>query len=143
VFLPAEIFDMKKTILPLLLTVAISCSHKLSPDHSWTNQRWVLIEMKGVPVQLSGGSRDAYISFFPENNSFTGNGGCNRVNGNYSINKSSIHFTEVASTKMSCSDIGFEQAFLSTLDRVNRFEQRDNRIHLKRDKEVVLILEAR
>ncbi|MEI9810120.1 MAG: META domain-containing protein [Bacteroidota bacterium] len=64
-------------------------------------QRWVLVEMKGVPVQQSGGRNDAYVNFEVNEKRFRGNGGCNQINGKYSIDKSTIQFSEVISSKMS------------------------------------------
>ena len=92
-----------KYLFTLFLSVAfIACTHKLSPDASWSGRRWVLTEMKGVPVQLSGGRRDAYINFDVVEKKFTGNGGCNQISGSYTLDKKDIHFGEVMSTKMSC-----------------------------------------
>jgi len=71
--------------------------------------------IKGVPVQLSGTRRDAYLTFMPGEKRFSGNAGCNTINGNYQIEKTRIHFSEIISTKMSCPDIGFETAFLQTM----------------------------
>jgi heat shock protein HslJ len=99
--------------------------------------------MKGVPVQLSGGRRDAYINFDIVEKRFTGNGGCNQINGGYTLEKNDIRFTDVASTKMSCEDIAFENAFLSTLSSVDGYEQRGDDLLLKRKKEVLLRLTAR
>ena len=128
-----------------LITIAtfISCSPKLSPDHSWGRDRWVVTEMKKVPVQLSGGRRDAYINFDPNGKKFSGNGGCNQISGNYSLDKKNIHFTEVISTKMSCEDIAFENSFLSLLNTVDRYEVRGNDLLLKRKREVLLVLSAK
>jgi heat shock protein HslJ len=126
-----------------LLIACLNCSPRLAPDSSWSGRRWVLTELKGVPVQLSGGRRDAFINFEPIDKRFTGNGGCNQVSGNYSLDKNNIHFTEVISTKMSCEDIAFENTFLSTLNSVDRYEQRGNDLLLKRKREVVLRLSAR
>lgn len=138
---------MNKLILGLGMAIVAgfsACSPKLSPDRNWDNRRWVVIELKGVPVQQSGNSRDAHIIFHPENSTFAGNGGCNRISGNYSLDKDEIDFMNVTHTMMSCADIGFEQAFLSNLDRVNRYEEAaGNRLHLKRGNDVIIILEER
>ena len=99
--------------------------------------------MKGVPVQLSGGRRDAYINFEAAEKRFTGNGGCNQVSGNYSLEKKNIHFGEVISTKMSCEDIQFENTFLSTLNSIDHYEQRGNDLLLKKKKDVLLRFTAR
>ena len=99
--------------------------------------------MKGVPVQLSGGRRDAYITFDPIEKRFSGNGGCNQMSGNYTLDKSEIRFGEVITTKMSCEDIAFENTFLSTLNSINHYEQRGDDLLLKRKKEVLLRFSAR
>ena len=129
--------------LPALL-LTIACNHAMAPDSGWADQRWTVIEMRGVPVQLSGTNRDAYIVFTPGEKRFGGNGGCNHISGNYTIDKKNIRFGEVISTKMACADINFETTFLSTLDKVNHFEQKDNTTMLLKDgNEVLLILHRR
>ena len=127
----------------LLLVACLDCTPKLSPDSNWAGRRWVLTEMKGVPVQLSGGRRDAYINFEAAEKRFTGNGGCNQVSGNYSLDKKNIHFGEVISTKMSCEDIQFENTFISTLNSIDHYEQRGNDLLLKKRKDVLLRFTAR
>jgi len=132
-----------KYVFSLIITATfLSCSPKLS-DSRWGRSRWVLTEMKGVPVQLSGGRRDAYINFDPHEKRFSGNGGCNQMSGNYSLDKKNIHFGEVISTKMSCEDITFENTFLSTLNTVDRFEVKGNDLRLKRNRKVLLVLSAK
>ncbi|MGZ8518426.1 MAG: META domain-containing protein, partial [Chitinophagaceae bacterium] len=127
----------------LLVLTSFSCSPKLAPDAGWGRGRWVLVEMKGVPVQQSGGRKDAFINFEVDQKKFRGNGGCNQVNGNYSVEKNTIKFSEVISTKMSCNDIDFENAFLSNLGNVNRHEMKGEDLLLKRKREVLLVLRAK
>ena len=133
---------MKYLFALIVITAFAGCSPKLS-DTTWGRNRWVLTEMKKVPVQLSGGRRDAYINFEQREKRFSGNGGCNQISGNYSLDKKAIHFSEVISTKMSCEDISFENTFLSTLNTVDRYEVKGNDLLLKRRREVVLVLSAR
>jgi len=134
---------MKYFFALLTAVTCLNCSPRLSSDSGWGRDRWVLTEMKKVPVQLSGGPRDAYINFEPREKRFSGNGGCNHISGNYTLDKKSIHFGEIISTKMSCEDIAFENSFLSTLNRVDRYEVRGNDLLLKRRKEVLLVLSAK
>ena len=131
---------MKYSFLVIIIITAFKCSPKLSPDSGWGHQEWVVVEMKGVPVQQSGGRRDAHISFDVMAKRFSGNGGCNQINGNYSLDKKEIKFTEVLSTKMSCNDIEFENTFLSTLSSIDRYEVRGNDLLLKKSKETRLVL---
>ena len=125
------------------LLAVISCSPKLSADYGWDNKRWVLVEMKEVPVQLSGGTRDAYIEFLPREKSFSGNGGCNHITGSYTIEKSELKFTNVASTKMACPDLPFENTFLTALNEVNKYELKDDVMLLKDRNKVLLMFRPR
>jgi len=130
-----------KNLLALLIVIsAVKCTPKLSPDAGWGHQNWVVVEMKGVPVQQSGGRRDAHIVFEVAEKRFTGNGGCNQINGNYMLDKNEIRFTDVISTKMSCNDIEFENTFLSTLSGIDRYEVRGNDLLLKKKRETLLVL---
>jgi heat shock protein HslJ len=135
-----SIKNMKYLFLAIFVITAFKCSPKLSPDSGWGHQEWVVVEMKGVPVQQSGGRRDAHISFDVATKKFSGNGGCNQVNGNYSVDKKTIKFTEVLSTKMSCNDIEFENTFLSTLSSIDHYEVRGSDLLLKKNKETRLVL---
>jgi heat shock protein HslJ len=134
---------MKYLFFTAVVITAFNCSPKLSPDSGWGHQEWVVVEMKGVPVQQSGGRRDANITFDVATKRFSGYGGCNQVNGNYNVDKKEIRFTEVLSTKMSCSDIEFENTFLSTLNSIDRYEVRGSDLLLKRSKETRLVLRPR
>jgi heat shock protein HslJ len=134
---------MKYLFTLIVLIAGVSCTHKLSPDANWSGRRWVLTEMKGVPVQLSGGRRDAYINFDPGAKTFTGNGGCNQISGGYRLEKEKIHFGEVMSTKMSCDDIQFENTFLSTLNSIDHYEQNGDELLFKKKKEVLLRFSVR
>jgi heat shock protein HslJ len=134
---------MKYLVALVIMVGSVGCSPKLSPDTGWGHQRWVVVQMKGVPVQQSGGRRDAFISFETTEKKFTGNGGCNQLSGNYSIEKNTIRFSEVISTKMSCNDIEFENTFLSVLGTVDRYEVNGNDLLLKRKRETVLVLRTK
>src|SRR6186997_2518703 len=131
---------MKYLFLVVIVITAFKCSPKLSPDSGWGHQEWVVVEMKGVPVQQSGGRRDAHIAFDVAAKRFSGNGGCNQVNGNYSVDKKEIRFNEVLSTKMSCNDIEFENTFISILGSIDKYEIKENDLLLKKKKEIMLVL---
>ena len=133
---------MKYLLLFFIAGVTFNCTPRLSPDAGWGNQRWVVVEMKGVPVQQSGGRRDAFIRFEVPDKRFSGNGGCNQINGNYSLDKNELKFSEVISTKMSCNDIDFENTFLNTLGTVDHYEIRGTDLVLKDRRETVLVLRS-
>lgn len=131
------------TILSIL-TTAITCSPKWAPDHYWAEKRWVVTEMKGVPVQLSGSKRDAFIEFSWTDKKFTGNGGCNSLSGTYELDKKKdIQFKDIVTTKMSCADIAFENTMLTLLRDVDGFEMEDDKLLLKDNKKTVLVLSGK
>lgn len=135
-----------KKILPIALFATLiisSCSPKLSPDYSWAQKRWVLVEMKGVPVQLGGGGRDAHLEFTPAEKRFAGNGGCNHISGTYTLEKKDLRFNDVIATKMACADISFETTFLNTLKDVDRYQVDGNQLKLKDGRKVILVLQSR
>ena len=124
-----------------LLACIYSCSPRLSPDHSWGERKWVLFEIKGNPVQLSGTDKDAHLVFFAADKRYGGSGGCNRINGVYFINKNNkLNFGETASTKMLCPDQAFENNFLTALKTIDNYTLEDNIMSLKHGKDVVMKL---
>lgn len=124
------------------LVVLVSCSPKLSPDSYWQDKKWVVREVNGTPVQLSGTNRDAHLNFSPADKRFTGSGGCNRISGTYEITTSGrIDFSDPTRTRMACDDIAFEDNFLNLLERVDRFTVENNRMYLKDNNRVLLVLE--
>ena len=135
---------MKQLILAgIVLAFFSSCSPRIAPDKYWSGKRWTLTEMKGVPVQLSGTRRDAFIEFNESEKKFYGNGGCNQLNGTYTLEKKNIQFRDVISTKMSCPDIEFENLFLNVLNDVDRFEMENDDLLLKDGRKVVLRFRVR
>lgn len=134
---------MKRLSVLLIVFVSLQCSPVLSPDYNWGNKRWILVEMKGVPVQQSENRRDAFLNFEAEGKRFTGYGGCNQISGSYTLENASIHFTEVIRTEISCNDIEFENVFVSTLRNIDRYEVRGNEILLKARREIQLVLRVR
>jgi heat shock protein HslJ len=134
---------MKYLSVLLIALISMNCTPKLSPDSMWGNTRWVLVELKGVPVQQSETRRDAYLNFEVGEKRFTGNGGCNQISGNYTLDKNKINFGEVISTKMSCGDIEFENVFVSALSGVDHYEVRGNDLLLKRKRDVMLVMRRR
>ena len=59
------------------------------------------------------------------------------------MEKRELRFSEVTSTKMSCEDIAFETTFLDLLSKVDRFEQTEGRLELKKKRETLLVLNSR
>ena len=131
---------MKYFFVLFIAFISIQCSPKLSPDYGWGNQRWIVTELKGVPVQQSDSRRDAFLSFNAGEKRYSGNGGCNQVSGNYTLSNNNIHFGEITSTKMSCNDIEFENVLLATLGSIDRYEVNGGELSLKTKRAVMIKL---
>lgn len=58
------------------------------------------------------------ITFDPNSNKVTGNGGCNSFNSSAEVNGRNIKFSPIASTRMACQGNG-EPLFFQTLQKVN------------------------
>ncbi len=121
-----------------LLAAFASCSPALAPDAAWDGKKWVLYEINGTPVQLSGTNKDAHIVFASSDKKINGSGGCNRINGPYEIGKTKLVFGEIAGTKMLCNDQAFENNFLTVLKTVNKYSVEDGVLLLKKNKNTVL-----
>lgn len=131
---------MKKLLIPVLSILFFSCSSKLSPDHKWENKKWVLMEILDSPVQLSGTEKDAHIIFNKKEQRFTGSGGCNRINGSYSMDtKGNLSFGQTLSTKMSCPDMAFEDKFLAQLAGVTSYELKEGKLVMKKGKKKIFV----
>lgn len=127
--------------LIIMLSVVSACSAAKTPDHNWKDKKWVLQELKGVPVQISGTNSDAHIVFSATDSRFSGSGGCNRIMGGYTISKKgAISFTNPAASMMACPNLAFEQSFLSTLATVDHYALEEQVLVFKKGKEVVMKL---
>src|SRR5918993_3662861 len=125
---------MRKSAIAVILSIVVlnSCSPKLAPDENWAEGNWVLTELKGVPVQISGNvSRDAHVEFRPSTRRYEGFGGCNRISGVYTLDRSRLKFTPSAAKLDACPDVPFERTFLALLDDVDRYTLHRNPMVLK------------
>jgi heat shock protein HslJ len=136
---------MMRVFFLFMLSVILlqACSPRIAPDQYWSGKRWILVELKEVPVQLSDSRRDAYLEFNDGEKRFAGNGGCNHISGNYTLDGKELSFGEVISTKMACPDLAFETTFLETLKDVDRFEMEDDDLVLKDGRRVVMKFRSR
>lgn len=124
-----------------MVLIVSACSTTKTPDHGWKDKKWILQELKGVPVQTSGTDKDAHLVFSASDSRFSGTGGCNRIMGAYTITKKGkLTFSNPAGTLMSCPDLAFEESFLKTLATVDHYAVVEQALLLKKGNEVVMKL---
>jgi heat shock protein HslJ len=83
-------------------------------------KRWKLTQVRGTTVTTN----KPYIEFDEKAKRFSGDGGCNRVAGNFEINGTQIKFSQAVSTKRACIDRAMQQVeteFFAALEEVNGF----------------------
>lgn len=79
-----------------------------------------------------------YINLDLKEKTFTGNSGCNSINGKFTTNDSYIAFDKnIISTKMACAG-NTEKAFLAALLKINKYTITNNELELGQG-EIVLM----
>jgi heat shock protein HslJ len=105
-----------KWMIVLMVLVLAACAPGSSPQSvELEGTRWQLESLNGTPV-VPGST--VTLQFDAENFA-GGNSGCNSYGGSYSLDGSSIEFSEIASTLMACMDDGImdqEAAYLGALN---------------------------
>lgn len=79
------------------------------------------------------------ISFYAQNETFTGFTGCNKFSGRYEAKGSKLSITTGASTKMECIGQYEEKEFMSKLQKVNNYKVDGGRLELLHGDDVVLV----
>lgn len=86
-------------------------------DIDFLNGAWQVVAVNGKEIHVE----DARLVFDVDANSVTGNAGCNRLRGEIARNpqvSSSVQFSNLATTRMTCPDIETESALLIALETV-------------------------
>lgn len=125
--------------LAAITFLLFSCSPKLPPDNNWAIGKWILTELKEVPVQISGNTaKNAHLIFETSAKAYRGFGGCNNINGTYSISSGKINFKAMSARLADCPDVPFETTFLSALNEVDKYVVTGNTMVLKKGRTTLL-----
>jgi heat shock protein HslJ len=92
---------IRLTALAMVL-LANTCNQKAVKQDiaSIQSKRWTLTTMNGAKQEKS----PIWMEFDPATHRFNGNGGCNKVSGEYQLEGNEISFGKVISTRMACID---------------------------------------
>lgn len=91
---------------------------------------WTLRELNGAAVKIPEGGKALYLDFRKGNNMLTGSGGCNTMNGMYTVHDNLIKLHSLQRTERTCVEDAMnvqESAFFKMLEETERYE-----IHSKR-----------
>ncbi len=138
--------NLTRIALALLLTTfTAGCCHCRSyqkkTQRPLTGTTWQLIQLGGQSIRPEEGK--FVVTFSVEKNRMTGRGACNRLSGSFQTdNKRMLRIDDIASTRMTCPDIGQEQAFLRALQSTTHYDMDGPILLLLSDGELRAVFQA-
>ncbi len=118
---------------------------KIAAD-SLLNNIWMLqtLNEKEV-VKEKAGHEMPYLEFHLNDNSVTGNTGCNTFSGKALVTPDEITFSDVSVTKMSCTDAQYEQDILNIVfyKGALKYKMDNESLLIFRDDAVVMVLKKK
>ena len=114
---------------------------------------WTLRELNGVAVSVPQGGKSLFLDFSKGNNMLLGNGGCNAMNGMYTVHDDLIKLQVLSKTERTCSEDAMnmqETSFYKMMDETDRYKisskHRDGvkkeYLELYKDKKKLALFEA-
>lgn len=103
------------------ITGNMSDRYVLKKAHAGIADRhWTLTELNGKSVKTA--PKEVWLILNFEDNSVTGNSGCNTFRGIYELSWGDrIKFTKMVSTMMACLDMETERTFLDAINKVDSY----------------------
>ena len=113
---------------------------KMDLDHVITEKYWKLMELNGKAIPpVEKGRREAHFILKNQDNRVTGSTGCNNLMGSFelsgsgSMDDSRIGFSPMATTRMACVDVNYEQEFLNVFEDCDRYSIQNDTLTLIRE----------
>ena len=104
--------------------------------------KWTVVSMQRQQKAEMEMLSNVYIEFGSDS-SFNGSASCNKIRGIYTLKGTSIKFSNIAATKMACSTLEQENAFLQLLeDRISAYSVDETKL-LLRDGSSNIVFECR
>ncbi|HEU5167818.1 MAG TPA: META domain-containing protein [Chitinophagaceae bacterium] len=124
-----------------MVTFTSSCNSSKETMQSYAplyNTKWSLKKIHDNDNEVIVNTK-AFICFDKEKGSAGGIGSCNSFGSTATINGNEVNFKNIFSTKMYCEQVQqIENKFLGSLNKITRYEIKDQSLLLYRDKEVLL-----
>jgi heat shock protein HslJ len=129
-----------------LLVVALACKPKPEPppsadsapapmppaqSTSFTDREWILAQLGDRASPLGNGGKPVTLTLTSAEHRASGNAGCNRYTGPYTLSGNQLSFGPAISTKMACAEgMDVETAYLSMLPNVTSYQATDSSLVL-------------
>ena len=111
---------------------------KIDVDYILINKHWKLVKLNGekISVNAEKGDIEPFIALQREDNKVYGNTGCNNLMGSFKVESNygeegEIRFSQIATTRMACRDINYEQDYLKVLENTDNYSIKNDTLSLK------------
>lgn len=134
---------MKMALGVTVLTLALlnGCQGRTpKPDQAGsaiTDRTWTLKELEGEPLDSAASQNPPTLLLSTSDTRVSGNAGCNRMAGPYTLGDGTIQFGPLALTRMACPAMETETRFTTALAVVGRYRIETNQLLLLADGRVV------
>ena len=132
------------SLIPVLLLTLVASSCKPKPENqppatdtpipaasSITDREWSLVQLGENSSPMGNGGKPVTMSLASAEARASGNAGCNRYSGPYTLSGTGLTFGPAISTKMACSEgMAIETAFLGMLPNVTSYQATDSSLTL-------------
>jgi heat shock protein HslJ len=90
---------------------------------SLENTHWLLVRLGEKPISVTAARQTPSLTLVPKGKSAHGSTGCNRFQGGYRLEGSTLRFTGIAATRMYCMDAReLEEQYIRVLDATARWK---------------------
>jgi copper homeostasis protein (lipoprotein) len=106
------------------LMIPENSSHKLVKNsQKLTNRYWKLIEVRGQEIITPEDQpKEPHFILLEQDSVIVGNSGCNSFRGMYELSDNNrLRFSNIASTRMACMDVSYENDFLQSLENSDNY----------------------
>ena len=125
-------------LIALVSAVFAMCTPKkdIPVESNWAVDK---LYVEGNEISVPEG-HNPYLAFLKDSK-ISGETGCNRFFGDFSVKGKELGFTNVGSTRMMCPEMAFENAFMGAISSTAQFTLADNTLVLKdKDGNIIAIL---
>lgn len=117
---------------------------KIDVDNVIINKYWRLVELNGkeISVNTEAGDNEPFLNLQKENNRVSGNTGCNNLMGSFKVasdygNEGEISFSQMATTRMACMNVNYEQDYLNALENTDNYSISNDTLSLKTGNDIL------
>jgi len=101
-------------------------------ESSLVDKKWKLTKLMGKPLsELDSSAQKVFILFSTEENSLSGNSGCNSFGGTYTLKEGNrFETSQLISTMMACQNMDIEDQFMGVLQKADTYILQGNKLQI-------------